>query len=203
MSSAGRRPGPTTTDTAILSAARDLFGRLGYRATTLRAVADAAGVNQSLIRHFFGSKQELFIAALQFPAEPLQQIRDVLADAPRERLGERVVEVFVRAWRDPATSPQLQAVFRSAASDEAGAVMARQLIEGVVVPTVAGTLGIEPVRVAGAMAQLLGYGFLATIVGAQPLVGLDESAAVALLAPTVQRYLDGPADQAPHQTSSG
>ena len=48
MTPAGRRRGPTTSDAEILSAARGLFGRLGYRATTIRAVAEAAGVNQSL-----------------------------------------------------------------------------------------------------------------------------------------------------------
>lgn len=193
MSPAGRRPGPTTTDAAILAAARDLFGRLGYRATTMRAVAAVAGVNQALIRHFFGSKQQLFMAALRFPEEPLREVFAVLADAPRERLGEHLVTIFVRAWQDPATSGQIQAVFRSAASDEDGAAMARRMAEDLVVPMVAGTLGIEKVQVAAAMAQLLGYAFLSTIVGAEPLAGLDEAAAVALLAPTVQSYLDGSA----------
>jgi AcrR family transcriptional regulator len=190
MTQAGRRPGPTTTDAAILAAARALFGRLGYRATTIRAVADEAGVNQALVRHFFGNKQQLFIAALQFPAEPLTRIMASLVEVPRERLGERLVGIFVGAWRDPETSQQIQAVFRSAATDPEGAVMARRMAEDVIVPTVSRTLGIEPVQVAAAMAQLLGFAFLSTIVGARPLAELDDSSAVALLAPTVQRYLD-------------
>jgi AcrR family transcriptional regulator len=191
MTRAGRRPGPTTTDAAILSAARALFGRLGYRATTIRGVAEAAGVNQALVRHFFGSKQQLFVAALQFPAEPLAQIMASLAESPREQLGERLVTVFVRAWRDPDTSQQIQAVFRSAATDSEGAVLARRMAEDLIVPTISRILGISPVRVAAAMAQLLGYAFLSTIVGAQPLAGLDETSSVALLAPCVQHYLDG------------
>jgi AcrR family transcriptional regulator len=194
MTSAGRRPGPTRTDVAILTAARESFGRLGYRSTTIRAVAEAAGVNQALVRHFFGTKQQLFMAALEFPTEPLQRLLATLAESPRDQLGESLVTVFVRAWRDPTTSRQLQAVFRSAAADEEGAVLARRLAEEVVVPTVSGLLGVDPVRVAAVMAQLLGYGFLSTIVGAQPLAGLDEAAAVGLLGPTVQRYLVDPAD---------
>ena len=71
--------------------------------------------------------------------------------------------------------------------------MARRMAEDLIVPTVSRSLGIEPVRVAAAMAQLLGFAFLSTIVGAQPLAGLDDESAVALLAPTVQRYLVGPA----------
>jgi AcrR family transcriptional regulator len=190
VSPAGRRPGPTTTDSEILAAARTLFGRLGYRATTIRAVAEAAGVNQSLVRHFFGSKQELFVAALRFPPEPLGAVLAALAESPREQLGERLVTVFVRAWRDPETSQQIQAVFRSAATDEQGAVMARRMAEDLIVPAVSKTLQIEPVQVAAAMAQLLGFAFLSAIVGAQPLAGLDEASAVALLAPSVQHHLD-------------
>ncbi len=190
MPPAGRRPGPTTTSAAILAAARDLFARSGYRATTVRGVAELAGVNPALVRHFYGSKQELFVAALEFPAEPLHQILSTLEESPRESRGERVVTVFVRAWRDPSTSQQLQAVFRSAATDDKGSLLARRLVEDVIVPTVAGLLGVEPQRVAAAMAQLLGYAFLSAIVQAEPLAGLDEESVVALLAPSVQAQLD-------------
>lgn len=190
MAAAGRRPGPTTTDAAILAAARELFGEVGYRATTIRGVAEAAGVNQALVRHFFGSKQQLFMAALQFPAEPLQEMAATLSGAPRDELGERMVRVFVRAWRNPATSRQLQAVFRSAATDEQGAAMARRMVEDMVIPTVTGRLGVEPGLVAAALAQLLGFGFLSSIVRAEPLASLDEESAVELLAPVVQHYLD-------------
>lgn len=189
MTPAGRRPGPTTTAAAILSAARDLFARSGYQATTIRAIAEQAGVNQALIRHFFGSKQQLFVAALEFPAEPLRQILATVEQSPREQLGESVVRVFVRAWRDPRTSQQLQAVFRSAAAGEDGATTARRLVEDMLVPTVARLLGVPPPRVAAAMAQLLGYAFLSTIVRAEPLAGLDEEAVITLLAPAVQAHL--------------
>jgi len=190
MSPAGRRPGPTTTSAAILAAARDLFARSGYRATTVRRVAEVAGVNPALVRHFYGSKQQLFVAALEFPAEPLRQILSTLEESPREHLGERMVTIFVRAWRDPSTSQQLQAVFRSAAIDDEGSLLARRLVEDVIVPTVAATLRVEPQRVAAAMAQLLGYAFLSSILQAEPLAGLDEQAVVALLAPSVQAHLD-------------
>jgi AcrR family transcriptional regulator len=199
MTPAGRRPGPTTTDAAILASARALFGRLGYRATTIRAVAEAAGVNQALVRHFFGSKRQLFVAALQFPAEPLERVMAALAESPREQLGQQMARVFVRAWRDPATSQQIQAVFRSAATDPEGAVLARRLTEDLILPTAANILQVEPARVAAAMAQLLGYAFLSNIVGADPLAKLDEASAVALLAPSVQRYLEGPRSPVDHR----
>jgi AcrR family transcriptional regulator len=44
---------------AILRAARRLFTERGYADTTVRDIADRAGVNQSLIFRYCGSKHEL------------------------------------------------------------------------------------------------------------------------------------------------
>lgn len=62
MSPSGRRPGGSGTRDAILAAAKDAFSAQGYTATSLRAVARAAGVDPSLVTHFFGSKPGLFEA---------------------------------------------------------------------------------------------------------------------------------------------
>jgi AcrR family transcriptional regulator len=54
------RRDPNAKKTAILHAARRLFTERGYANTTVRDIADRAGVNQSLIFRYFGSKHELF-----------------------------------------------------------------------------------------------------------------------------------------------
>lgn len=190
MASAGRRPGPTTTAAEIVTAARTLFAQRGYQGTTLRAVADRAGVNQALIRHFYGSKQQLFLAAVAFPQQPLRDVVETLRVAPHDELGERIVTIFVRAWRDPATSHQLQAFFRAAATTDQGAVMARRLFEDVIVRQVVPLLHVEPAMLAAMLAQLLGYAFLSAIVRAEPLASAPEQDIVALLAPAVQCYLE-------------
>src|ERR1700760_3267388 len=48
------------TEARILAAAAGLFVASGYERTTIRAVAQAAGVDAGLVMHYFGSKQELF-----------------------------------------------------------------------------------------------------------------------------------------------
>lgn len=48
---------------AILEAAQEVFGKHGYSATTMKMVAERAGVAFGLVSHYFGSKQELFITA--------------------------------------------------------------------------------------------------------------------------------------------
>lgn len=52
-------PAPPTGIDRILDAALDLFGRQGVAATSLRAIAEQAGVSPALIVHHFGSKAAL------------------------------------------------------------------------------------------------------------------------------------------------
>jgi AcrR family transcriptional regulator len=68
MSRRGRRRGHPDTRQEILAAARDEFGKHGYDGTTIRGVAAEAGVNAALVLHFFGSKEQLFTAALDLPS---------------------------------------------------------------------------------------------------------------------------------------
>jgi AcrR family transcriptional regulator len=51
----------------LLDAARELFARRDYRATTTREIAEAAGVNEYLLFRHFGSKAGLFREALVVP----------------------------------------------------------------------------------------------------------------------------------------
>jgi AcrR family transcriptional regulator len=51
----------------ILAAARDLFSRRGYSDTSTRELADRAGVSETLIFRYFGSKAVLFREALVVP----------------------------------------------------------------------------------------------------------------------------------------
>jgi TetR/AcrR family transcriptional regulator, cholesterol catabolism regulator len=54
------RRGPETRD-AIERAAIDLFARLGYHATSMRAIAAAAGVQPAAIYHWYPSKEAILV----------------------------------------------------------------------------------------------------------------------------------------------
>src|SRR5690348_11114784 len=115
MATRGRRPGPSSTRQEILEAARLLFAQRGYQATTMRAIAAEAGVNAALLHHYYGSKEQLLVAAMNLPLNPPERIRELRDAGPREQLGERIVRFFVQTWRDPETGPPLQALLRAAA----------------------------------------------------------------------------------------
>ena len=73
----------------ILDAARPLFVQFGLEGTRTKQIAEAAGVNEGLLYHYFDSKQAVFEAAV---LEPLQELLDdifsswstIPPDAPAE-----------------------------------------------------------------------------------------------------------------------
>ena len=66
----GRRPGAPDTRAEILASARELFAARGFGSTSVRAIAADAGVDPSLVHHYFGTKDDLFLAALEIPVDP-------------------------------------------------------------------------------------------------------------------------------------
>ena len=65
-------PADDPTRQRLLDAARDLFTARGFRGTSTRAIAAAAGCNLSLIKYYFGSKEGLLRAVMQ---PQLNQVR--------------------------------------------------------------------------------------------------------------------------------
>jgi len=66
------RPAPDTpgsthpTRTALLASAAALFGESGYDGASIRDVERRAGVNRNLVAHYFGTKDELWRAAVDW-----------------------------------------------------------------------------------------------------------------------------------------
>src|SRR4051794_30580271 len=122
----GRRPGNPDTREAVLAAARAAFAERGYDGATIRGIATAAGVDPALVHHYFGSKEKLFLAAVQAPADPGEFLPEVLA-LPPDELGVAVVRLVLRVWDSPARAAGL-ALLRSAVSNEWTAKMLREFL---------------------------------------------------------------------------
>lgn len=74
MPRTGRRPGAGATREKILAAARSHFGEAGYDGGTVRGIAAGAEVDPALVMHYFGSKEGVFRAAMDFPIDPAEFI---------------------------------------------------------------------------------------------------------------------------------
>ncbi len=64
-----RRPG-TTAREEILDAAAELFTTRGYASTSTRAIAEAVGIRQASLYHYFKTKDELLSALLHQTVTP-------------------------------------------------------------------------------------------------------------------------------------
>jgi TetR/AcrR family transcriptional regulator len=69
---------PVDTDqhdlrTQILDTAEELFADRGYAATSIRHIADVAGVNPALVHYYYGNKRELLKTVMKRVLEPLGQ----------------------------------------------------------------------------------------------------------------------------------
>jgi len=56
---------PDATRQRVLGAATVEFARLGFAGARVDAIAERAKANKRMIYHYFGSKQALFLAALE------------------------------------------------------------------------------------------------------------------------------------------
>lgn len=188
----GRRPGGPDTRGAILAAARESFAHKGFAGTTIRAVAASAGVDAALVHHYFGSKDDLFIAALEIPVDPRQVVPMVFAEGV-EGAGERLMRMFLSVWEDPEARLPLTALVR-ASLGEAGPV--NLLREGVLRMIFTPLREILPgddaeERVQLVLSQLVGLVVARYVLAVEPLASMPPEDVVAWVAPTVQRYLDG------------
>jgi AcrR family transcriptional regulator len=192
MARTGRRPGVSGTREAILDAARRAFAEHGYQHATIRGVADLAGVDPALVHHYFGTKQALFVAAVQLPVNPVEQLMAVLAEDPGQA-GERMVELFLSIWDHAADQSPLLALVRSAVGDEHAAAMLREFIAEEVLGQIAHRLGSPDAQLRATLvgSQIIGLAMARYIVKVEPLASAPAAQVVAAIGPTLQRYLTG------------
>ncbi|MGA7207159.1 MAG: TetR family transcriptional regulator [Specibacter sp.] len=83
------------TRALLLAAARRRFAWDGYSATTVRDIANDAGVNVALINRYFTSKEGLFTACLQRVVADLDQVAtaDVTVDSIVETILAQVADL--------------------------------------------------------------------------------------------------------------
>jgi TetR/AcrR family transcriptional repressor of bet genes len=108
----------------ICRAAAAVIAREGFAGSTMRMVAEEAGVSTGMINHYFANRQDLLTQALVFVSESAQErMRAAIEDVPpgRERLtalldsaladDERAVEtwrVWINAYGEAVRLPGLR-----------------------------------------------------------------------------------------------
>ena len=187
----GRRPGSPATRAAILAAAREAFAGSGFAGTTIRGIASAAGVDAALVHHYFGTKDELFLAAMELPVDPRIVLAPALAGGP-DGAGERMLRIFLAVWDDPETRLPLLAVARAMTDPASQRLLAEGFLPVVVLP-IGKALGVDQPerRMPIVASQILGLILVRYLLEVEPLASMPAEEVVAIYAPTIQRYLTG------------
>ena len=149
---AGRSRDAAASKDALLQAARTLFGQQGFEGTTIREIGERAGVDAALIARYFGSKADLYIAAVTAedaggtPSEyeGLEQMADAVVNRADRRGPGPIFQAIVRS----DTSPEI----RDAALDR----VARRLVDPLVTNLTAQGVDRPQLRAQVAVSALVG-----------------------------------------------
>ncbi|MGA4840375.1 TetR family transcriptional regulator [Streptomyces sp. G45] len=177
----------------ILEAARVQFSEHGYEKASVRSIAKAAGVDSALVHHYFGTKEQVFAAAVEVLFAPALRAPDAIESGPPEGVGERLVRFLFGVWENPETRAPLLAIVRSAVNNETAAAVFRRLVATQVLARIADTLDLPDaeLRAELAAAQMVGVLMLRYVIRVEPLASADVEELVARIAPVVQGHLAG------------
>src|SRR5687767_5197672 len=95
----------------LMQAATDAFAELGYEGASLRAIADTAGVSFQLIAYYFGSKEELWIATVEFLFERYLETGKGLGFTTSGNLAEQFHSHLRLLLTDMLQRPQLRKIW--------------------------------------------------------------------------------------------
>jgi AcrR family transcriptional regulator len=174
------------TRAAILRAAKERFAADGYERATIRAIAADAAIDPSMVMRYYGNKEGLFAAAAEFDLRLPE-----LTGVPRAELATVLVGHFLDRWEGDET---LMALLRVGATNPAAAERMQQIFAAQLGPLAVRLAPDQPhTRVGLVSSQLLGLALCRYVLELPPVVAMDRAEVIAWLAPTVHRYLLGPA----------
>ena len=186
----GRPPGPSDTRERILSSARELFARNGIDKTSIRAIAADANVDPALVHHYFGTKTQLFAAAIHIPVDPMAVIGP-LREVPVDRIGHVLPSILLPLW-DSEMGKGFIATLRSilAGNDVS---LVRSFLQEVIAAEVGSRVDNPPgsgrIRVQFVASQLVGVVMARYILELDPFRSLPVDQIAQTIGPNLQRYL--------------
>jgi AcrR family transcriptional regulator len=177
----------------VLDVARSLFATRGFAATSLRMVADGAGVDVALISYYFTNKAGLLAAALQLPADFAAGV-EAASVAPIDQRGEAILDTHLRAWDDPRMANVMRALLLTAAHEPAAMELARAIYSKRLIAAISTNLSDEEreLRAGLVASQMIGVAMLRYVWQVGAIAEIPSIRVKQLIAPIIQGYLTGP-----------
>ena len=145
-----------------------------------------------MVHHYFGTKAQLFVAAVDVPIDP-ERVLDVLRNTPVDELGRAIPTAVLSLW-ESEIGARMQATLRAAlAGDEISifATFLRTIVLEVIASRVDSPPGTGIVRAEFVATQILGVIMARYIFRLEPFSTLPIEQVIDTIAETVQRYLTG------------
>lgn len=188
---AGRRAGDSGTRETILSTALEMFAERGFDATSVRAIAKQAEVDPGLVRHYFGTKQQLFATAVVNRSDLGGRVADALL-GPDDGIGERLVRTYLTLWESPETGPVMQTLFRSGvATPDLAPLFINSMLSSLRERSLDEASLARIRRIPLIAPQILGVAVCRYVMAVPMLADEPLDDLVARLAPEAQRVLEG------------
>lgn len=188
----GRPSGTSDTRDRILTNARELFARNGIGKTSIRSIAAAAGVDSALVHHYFGTKEQLFAAAVHIPIDPMLVIGP-MREAPIDELGLTLPSLLLPLW-DSEMGTAFLATLRSLLAGD-GVGLIRSFLQDVISVEIGSRVDEPPgsgrIRVQFVASQLVGVVMARYILELEPFASLPVEQIAQTIAPNLQHYLTG------------
>lgn len=175
------------TRAAIATAATELFSRLGFSGTSVRAVAAAAGADSALVIRYFGSKEQLFLETM-----PMIGQFEHITSGPLEGLGRRLVGSVLGAQQQTQLNAY-RALVRASDSELVRKRLVQAQLDMFVTPLAPNLHGPNPhLRARLVAAQLCGLLDALAIFPDEAITSADASVLADFYGQAIQLLIDWP-----------
>ncbi len=106
---------PLEKQSMIINAALDAFGTNGYKKTSVRDIANSAGISKAMVFHYFSTKKDLYFYLLNFCSKlVMEEINDKLDNSitdffERIKMATMIKVAVIKKY--PATLSYLNSVY--------------------------------------------------------------------------------------------
>lgn len=188
----GRRPGDVDTRGEIVEAAREVFAERGYQGTTLREVAQRAGVDPALLHHYFGNKAGLFAAVGTLPVDPPALLAGIRHD---EHAGYEIARRVLSLYESSPTAREamIGMIAGAGGAGRAGSAQLRRLFAQQLHPALRAIVREDhaDLRASLIAGHMTGVVLGRHLVGMPGLAGVPLAVVIDAVAPAVQHYVSG------------
>lgn len=184
------RAGESDARERIMAAAIDEFADAGYEGATIRGIAARAGVDSALVHHHFGTKADLFGAAIGAPMRPDLALPEILA-GPREEVGERIMRFVLGAWEQPEVRRRGVVLMRAALGNKLTTPLLAGFLSRELLSRIARALDVPDAELRASLVASHVAGMLIAryVLKLPALAEASVDDLVVRVAPTIQRYL--------------